>query len=159
MQITLNQDEIEAALRKYVNEQVNIRDGHEITIDLKAGRGENGFSATIDIVPAGAVKSIPVPTPNLPKPSPGPAFVNLAVTKPVQVGPAPVDSVAAQETPQEAVSKPATETVADAPAVQTPANDTPVVAAETTPATQPAPVEDKPKSLFAGLAKPRNPAE
>lgn len=69
MQITLNQTEIETALRRYVNEQVNIREGHEIIIDLKAGRGENGFSATIDIVPADAPKAAepvaPSTTPSL----------------------------------------------------------------------------------------------
>ena len=59
MQITLDQNEIETALRNYVNDQVNIREGQEITIDMKAGRGENGFSATIDIVPTGTSKPQP----------------------------------------------------------------------------------------------------
>lgn len=52
MQITLNQDEIIAALTAYVGKIINIAPGNEISIDLKAGRGENGYSATVDIVPA-----------------------------------------------------------------------------------------------------------
>ncbi len=52
MQITLNQDEILVALENYVRSQINIATGQEVSIDLKAGRGENGFSATLDIVPA-----------------------------------------------------------------------------------------------------------
>lgn len=59
MQITLNQNEIETALRQYVETQVNLREGQDITIDLKAGRGPEGFTATIDIVPAGAPKAEP----------------------------------------------------------------------------------------------------
>src|SRR5690606_26959440 len=46
-------------LRQYVETQVNLREGQDITIDLKAGRGPEGFTATIDIVPAGASKAEP----------------------------------------------------------------------------------------------------
>ena len=49
MQITLNQDEIEDAIRAYVHQQLVIQDNQEVTIDLKAGRGDNGFTATLDI--------------------------------------------------------------------------------------------------------------
>lgn len=51
MQVTLNQQEIETALKTYINDQITIKDGMEITIDLKAGRGPEGFSANIDIAP------------------------------------------------------------------------------------------------------------
>ncbi|MNO13150.1 hypothetical protein D3C76_27760 [compost metagenome] len=51
MQITLNQLEIEAALKAYILNQININDGMEIVIDLKATRGEAGTTAIIDIVP------------------------------------------------------------------------------------------------------------
>ena len=153
MQITLNQDEIETALRNYVNQQVNIREGQEITIDLKAGRGENGFSATIDIVPAGATKAIPVPVSNVPKP--GPTFANLAVAKPVQVSPVPDTAL---ENAQEALGAPVTETVTATPAVETPVSDAPAASVEATSASEPAVEPDKPRSLFAALQKPRNPA-
>ena len=49
MQITLNQAEIETALTSYINDQVNLKEGVQIVIDLKAGRGPEGFSANIDI--------------------------------------------------------------------------------------------------------------
>ena len=49
MQITLNQDEILEALEAYVRNQIVIAPDHSIEIDLKAGRGENGFTATLDI--------------------------------------------------------------------------------------------------------------
>lgn len=52
MQITLNQDEIFVAIEQYVRAQITVNDDQEIDIDLKAGRGENGHSATLDIRPA-----------------------------------------------------------------------------------------------------------
>ena len=61
MQITLNQDEIIAALTAYVGKIINIAPGNEISIDLKAGRGENGYSATVDIVPASEKADGPTP--------------------------------------------------------------------------------------------------
>lgn len=54
MQITLNQQEIEAALKSYVCSQININDDQEIAIDLKAGRSEAGYTATLDIRPVTA---------------------------------------------------------------------------------------------------------
>ena len=66
MQITLNQDEILEALEAYVRNQINLAPNMEIEIDLKAGRGENGYSATLDIRPANLnvrnKKSEPKPT-------------------------------------------------------------------------------------------------
>lgn len=59
MLITLNQAEIESAIHNLVNEQVNIKDGHEITIELRAGRGPEGFTATIDIVPVQSTEAAP----------------------------------------------------------------------------------------------------
>jgi len=50
MQIQLVQTEIEQALRNYINGLINIKEGTQINIDLSAGRGADGFKATIDIV-------------------------------------------------------------------------------------------------------------
>ena len=58
MQITLNHDEILEALDAYVRTQIAIAPGQQVTIDLKAGRGENGFSATLDIVPVSRKTSV-----------------------------------------------------------------------------------------------------
>ena len=55
MQITLNQDEIEQAIIAHVKSCINVADGTTIAVDLKAGRGDNGFSATLDIIPTKAV--------------------------------------------------------------------------------------------------------
>jgi hypothetical protein len=49
MQITLNQDEIEEAIEAFVRNQITISPNQEISIDLRAGRGDNGFSATLEI--------------------------------------------------------------------------------------------------------------
>lgn len=49
MQITLNQDEIEDAIRGFVLGHITIADDTHIAIDLKAGRGDNGFTATLDL--------------------------------------------------------------------------------------------------------------
>lgn len=50
MQIQLNQNEIETAIRNYVHEQINVREGMDINIVLKATRGDDGQTAIIDIV-------------------------------------------------------------------------------------------------------------
>jgi hypothetical protein len=52
MQVILSQDEILSALELFVRNQIAIKDTQKIIIDLKAGRGENGFSANLDIVSA-----------------------------------------------------------------------------------------------------------
>lgn len=49
MQITLNQDEIELAITNYVRGQITIADNTQISVELRAGRGENGFTASLDI--------------------------------------------------------------------------------------------------------------
>lgn len=64
MQITLNQDEIIEALKEYAFRVVNVAPGNDITIDLKAGRGENGYSATLDIIPQQLTDSHEPKTPN-----------------------------------------------------------------------------------------------
>lgn len=55
MQITLIQSELEAAIRQYVHDIVNIKEGMEINIELRAGRGVDGYTASIDIVKKGTV--------------------------------------------------------------------------------------------------------
>ena len=143
MQITLNQDEIETAIKNYVNQQVNIREGQEITIDLKAGRGENGFSATIDIVPEGTPKLITKVVKTLPSDLPGPGPT-----------PPPQTNEAAPETVQEAASEAAVPAATPVPAEEAKAADEP--AAAQTEAVEEAAPEAPRKSLFGGLGKPRN---
>lgn len=59
MQITLNHEEIVAALEAHARKLINIAPGNTLQIELKAGRGENGYSATLDIVPVTSVPSQP----------------------------------------------------------------------------------------------------
>lgn len=58
--VTLNHEEIETSIQNYVRSQINVADNQDIVIDLKAGRGENGFSANLDIVPANMAKSVTI---------------------------------------------------------------------------------------------------
>src|SRR5690606_11894267 len=48
MQIILNQNEIEEAIRKSIIEKIYIK-SENVEITLKASRGEEGFTATIEI--------------------------------------------------------------------------------------------------------------
>jgi len=57
--ITLNNTEIEKAIENYVRTLISIAPGQKIVIDMKAGRGENGYSATLDILPADPVEILP----------------------------------------------------------------------------------------------------
>ena len=49
MLITIVQAEIELAIKNYINTQVNLKEGQEISIDLRATRGAEGATAIIDI--------------------------------------------------------------------------------------------------------------
>lgn len=60
MKITLDQTEIEQALKNYVAEQMHIKEGMNISIDIRATRGEGGMTAVIDIAPAGTTSPTPV---------------------------------------------------------------------------------------------------
>jgi hypothetical protein len=62
MQIILVQAEIEKALTDYVLGMISIRDDQQITIDLSATRGTDGFKALIDIVPLGQEVLVEEPT-------------------------------------------------------------------------------------------------
>lgn len=145
MQITLNQAEIETALRRYVNDQVNVKDGNEIVIDLKAGRGDNGFSAIIDIVPASeTVTSSAKPLGLAEKTKP---------TKPVQTTPALV--MDAQEAAQYAAGEEAAEPATNAG--QEPETPAPATGeGEELSGEDAAEAPAAPRSLFASLGKPRN---
>lgn len=51
MQIVLNEDEMKSAIRDYITSQGLDTLGKEIEVDLTAGRGANGFSASINLIP------------------------------------------------------------------------------------------------------------
>ena len=173
MQIQLVQNEIEQALRRYVADLINIKEGTQINIDLSAGRGADGFKATIDLVLATAGANV------LPPASTNPAAVQeeKVKTEPKEEKKAAkADVQKAAQTQASAESKPeaqtqtgaatgsatvageetATETAqtatADATAdvAQTEAAATEAQSGEGEQAAQPR------KSLFGGLTKPVN---
>lgn len=84
MQLILPQSELETAITEYVHGIMNIKDGNTMTIDLKAGRGLDGFTATVDIVKSGA----PVPAKTVVPAAVTP--VAATVLTPVKVIPRPV---------------------------------------------------------------------
>lgn len=50
MQITINQTQIEKAILDFMHKRINIKEGTEIRIEMKATRGAEGFSANIEII-------------------------------------------------------------------------------------------------------------
>ena len=56
MKILLIQSEIEQAIRDYMNQQINVKEGMTLDIDLRSTRGSEGFTADIDIRMAGDIK-------------------------------------------------------------------------------------------------------
>ena len=144
IQITLNQDEIFAALDAYVREQISVKDGMEVAIDMKAGRGENGYSATIDIVPAGTAKATPVaPVASAPAAA-TPVKTSNPFAKPSQA----TAPVSAPVTPAE---EPEAQISANPEDRQDPNQEAETVS-EATPETEAAPV--KPKSIFSKVTTP-----
>lgn len=151
MQITLNQAEIEKAIQNYVNEQVNIRDGQEVSIDLRAGRGPEGFTATIDIVPAGTKAEAAKPL--------GIEKAARATRTPTKDAPTETGSGDGSEQAQEAAQRTAGEAddsqgsdgAGEAQTAQE-STDSPAAADDAGQA------DGEPRqSLFAGLKKPVNP--
>lgn len=57
MKLTLSQQELEQALRNYVTGMINLQPGTDIMIDFKAGRGDNGFTAEVEISSADLAKA------------------------------------------------------------------------------------------------------
>jgi len=60
MRISINQPEIEQAIREYLSRQISLSHGKSFKIDMMATRGANGFTADIEIVDD-PVKAAPIP--------------------------------------------------------------------------------------------------
>lgn len=164
MQIIIVQAEIEAAIRNYINSQLNVKDGHRIDIELSATRGADGFKATIDIVAADApslpkealeagAAPAPVPTPT---PTPSPAKAEVVISKSVASSPAPApkgDPYAKEELPaSDALTAGDAGNGDDASTGTAAAASSEAAAASDTGAAEAKPA----RSLFAGLKKPVN---
>lgn len=59
MKVTLNDREIKEALSQYVGELGIDLNGKAVEVDLSAGRGPNGYSATIEITKAAVATVVP----------------------------------------------------------------------------------------------------
>lgn len=152
MQITINQTEIETAIRNHILSQITVNNNMVIDIDLKATRGPEGYSAVINIRPDGE------PTGGKPVEAPADQVADAK-----DAG----DSTPVAETPKAEAPKAEAEK-AEAP--KEAANDT--AAAEDTTGTKPsikfgrkqdeapAPAADAvpTRSIFAGMTKPNNAA-
>lgn len=103
MRITLNQSEIEQALRQFVSSQGIDIQGKQVEVSLTAGRGINGFSAELTIQskdcaadgdeiycePEGITPEAPVDTEVIREPGKGTSTIGSLVAAPENV-PAPV---------------------------------------------------------------------
>lgn len=148
MQISLNQAEIEKAIREYIGKRVTVAGIDKLIIDLKASRGPEGYTAFVDLPPedglvaaVSAAEDLPSPVAAPERGKPGP--------KPKVVEPREDESPLPPEVPVEAVQEPATEGAT--PVVEEVTN-----AVETTAEPEPEADPKPAKSLFAGLQKPRN---
>lgn len=91
MQIILNQTEIEQALVSYIATRLAINDGQEIVVEMTAGRGADGYRATVEIKDAAAA-TLAV---QAPKPTPAPAPAGGITRKPKAEDPAKPEQAAA----------------------------------------------------------------
>lgn len=147
MQITINQTEIENAIRAFINDRMKIEEGIEIVIEFKAGRGPEGYTATIDLVE---------PTPKVdPTPVATVSRTPRAAKAPLVIQQLPLAVETVEETAQDAAgeAQPETATAVEASAPE------PVTAAdsgqEEVNEDAPAPTTP-PKSLFGNLGRPKN---
>jgi outer membrane biosynthesis protein TonB len=176
VQITLNQSEIEQALKNYILEQININEGMEINIDLKATRGDQGTTAIIDILPIGTVAApapvvqeqaaAPAPAGRQPRqpraakqetPVEQPAAVETVAKNEAEPLPAEVEEQEEEEEEGEVVLHSDEPSAVEA-AIEAKNNGPAVDAEATATAETEAVVQAEPAkpSLFAGLRRPDN---
>jgi hypothetical protein len=170
MQITITQAEIETAIQNYTLGLIAVREDMRIDIDLRATRGEDGYTAVIDITPNDTPpggEPIPETTPvTKPKakaketaaPSAEPA--PEAPTEPKAAKPKAAPSIFKKPAPipQEGPVV-SSDDMAPTDPVETPAEASAEPVAADEPAVEQAPVESDapaPRSIFAGLRKPVN---
>lgn len=161
MQITITEDEIKEAIRNHMLNQIHVKEDMTIEIDLKATRGDAGYTALIDISPSRktAAKAETKPAPKAAD-KPVEKQEKPAPTKAKEAAPEPSLKAEVQPEP-EPIEEPELEPVEDK-------DDSNVVVLETAkeePAADPAPEAEvkaevapapAPKSIFAGLKKPVN---
>jgi hypothetical protein len=151
MQITLNQADIEQAISEFVTRKVKFENGIRPVIDLKATRGPEGVTATIDLSGSAPTEEVGKTTSSVER-TPRAARASLVPQKATPV--LPVAAEAAQEANEEAADESTGNEAADtAPETAEAASDAEGDQAEAEDDTPPT---EKPKSIFANLSKPRN---
>lgn len=152
MQINLNEADIIEAIEAHVRSKVNFDEGVEVVIDLKATRGPEGFTATIDLGSPAPKTEKAVRTPR-----------KAAEPKAPEPEAAPVvaEAAPAAETAQEAADEPAATEAPSAPAQAEAAEEVtdaaqPEQSSEADAVTATDEVPEKPRSLFGNLQKPKN---
>lgn len=113
MQIMLDHAEIEKAIKQYVSTHAVTQPNANIQVSLRAGRGERNFTATIDILAAGAVAGA---MGSAPKSAQGELPLNDPNAKPVRAmkavkaaepesneAPAEVDESGSSDTPRASI--------------------------------------------------------
>lgn len=157
MNITIDQSSIEAAIETHVRELIpGLAEDTVISITLSATRGPSGFTASIDLLPAGTVKTpavTPVPTPVETKPTKASKTLNIPKTNEKTVEETPIDNVVdTTDTPNESQK--------ELPFVSSEETDEVVSGdlATQEEAEQPTETNEAPPraSLFSGLNKPKN---
>lgn len=163
MQIILVQSEINEALKNYVMSQINIKDGMEVSIDLAATRGEDGFKATISIVPRGkqadAKQAVAAPAQHT-EPATPPFDVTPPAPAPIQQ-PNQEDNAAVQTSAVNSFVAAAQASPTPTPVVMAAEKAQPEAEEKPAPVPVPAPTPSPAESvrtLFAGLHKPKNTA-
>lgn len=163
MQLTINQTEIEDAIKTHIAEMINIEEGSEVVVlDFKAGRGDDGLTAKVYIGLIGSAPAAPVKG-TKPTKATSPATEGVKRRgRPPKAATAPVETMGQAE---ESVEVPVEEASNDAVVQEgvavneAEAQNEPIAeVTETASAVEeaaPAPVK---KSLFGGLQKPTNAA-
>jgi hypothetical protein len=171
VQIMIVQDEIEEAIRDFVKKKLTVNSGQKITVDLRATRGDEGYTAMIDIVDETAPVQEPAPQASAPAAKPAPKTERpKAVTKAELPKAAPAKAepevVAAEEAAPAADTE--AEPVTEAQAEEAQATPTKSLfekvqetAVAATAEAEPAPVDEQPTapkrpSLFGGATPPQN---
>lgn len=155
MQITIVETEIKTAIRNHILGLISVREDMKIDIDLRATRGQEGFTAIVDILPEDPSGSKPKAEPEAP--------VDDAPEASPKAEPA--SSKAATKAVAEQVEERSAPAVAEEEAVVQPASKPQVIAFAKKTKAAAAPVEAEPesdssvppaKSIFAALGRPVN---
>ena len=113
MKIYLDENEIITALQTFAESQINIAPNHKIDVEMKAGRGDNGYSATLTIVPNLGAKPAKVTRSVAPEPE---AVEEVATPEPEVVDEDPPTKVSKLKLGKKVVTEPEEEEAPVAPA-------------------------------------------